>query len=165
MKIHSSLCLLATGLAFGLMSACLAPAQAASKWQWPLVPHRVNRAFDPPAKPWLPGHRGVDLAAHSGQTVYSAGNGFVTYAGTLAGRGVVVIQHGSLRTTYEPIAATVTVGEFVLAGDVIGHLSPGLSHCFLTSGTSCLHWGLRRGFTYLNPLMLVGGDVRLLPLP
>ena len=153
-------------LGCGLMSMCLTPPVTAStKWFWPVSPHQLLRAFNPPAKPWLPGHRGVDLAAHLGQTVHSAGNGFVTYASTLAGRGVVVVQHGMLRTTYEPVAATVSVGEFVFAGDAIGHLAPGLSHCSAFQQPTCLHWGLRRGFSYLNPLMLVGGYIRLMPVP
>ena len=33
-------------------------------WSWPLSPRpAVLRAFDPPARPWLSGHRGVDLRA------------------------------------------------------------------------------------------------------
>jgi murein DD-endopeptidase MepM/ murein hydrolase activator NlpD len=166
MKSHSwpAFCTLHLGLA--LLSACLtSPAQAASRWQWPVTPHTVVRAFTPPAKPWLPGHRGIDLSGHAGQTVHSAGSGFVTYASSLAGRGVVTVQHGTLRTTYEPVTATVSVGEFVFAGDTIGYLAPGLSHCSRSGQVQCLHWGLRRGFSYLNPLMLVGGYVRLLPVP
>jgi murein DD-endopeptidase MepM/ murein hydrolase activator NlpD len=97
--------------------------------------------------------------------VHSAGSGFVIYASSLAGRGVVVVLHGSLRTTYEPVTASVAVGDFVFAGDTIGHLTPGLTHCSQLGHVSCLHWGLRHGLTYLNPLMLVGGYVRLLPIP
>ena len=151
---------------FGLVFLYLIPpSQATNKWQWPVTPHRVSGAFNPPAKPWLPGHRGIDLAAHTGLNVHAAGSGIVTYAGRLAGRGVVTVQHGTLRTTYEPVTATVSVGEFVFAGEPIGHLSPGLSHCSRSGQVRCLHWGLRRGFSYLNPLMLVGGHVRLLPVP
>ena len=166
MKTHSRLVLGAACVGFGLLSASLTPpSQAASNWQWPVTPHEVIRPFNPPAKPWLPGHRGIDLDAHSGQTVHSAGSGFIIYASSLAGRGVVVVLHGSLRTTYEPVIATVAVGDFVFAGDTIGHLAPGLTHCSRFGHVSCLHWGLRHGLTYLNPLMLVGGYVRLLPVP
>jgi murein DD-endopeptidase MepM/ murein hydrolase activator NlpD len=170
MKTRSWLALCTLKLRFTALVMCLmlgttSSVQAAPKWQWPVSPHRMTRAFDPPAKPWLRGHRGVDLAARTGQSVHSAGNGFVTFAGTLAGRGVVVVQHGELRTTYEPVLATVSVGEFVLAGETIGRLAPGLSHCSRMGRVTCLHWGLRRGFTYLNPLMLVSGYVRLLPVP
>src|SRR5215472_334561 len=39
-----------------------APAAPVYLWPLPGLP-RVVRAFEPPPKPWLPGHRGVDLAA------------------------------------------------------------------------------------------------------
>ena len=46
-------------------------------------------------------------------------------------------------------------------GALIGTLQPMSSHCF---PRACLHWGLLRGETYLDPLTLVGaGPVRLLP--
>ena len=88
--------------------------------------------------------------------------GTVTYAGPLAGRGVVVVDHGETRTTYEPVAASVSVGDVLAAGDRIGTLQVPGSHCF---PRACLHWGWIRGETYLDPLRLVGaGPVRLLPL-
>ncbi len=108
------------------------------------------------------GHRGVDLAGAPGQRVFAAEAGRVTYAGLLAGRGVVVVSHGSTRTTYEPVHARVHVGATVRAGDVLGTLERFGSHC---APASCLHWGLIRGDTYLDPLTLLGaGPVRLLPL-
>ena len=139
-----------------------AGAMGAQQWVWPLVPtHEVVGAFDPPDEPWLPGHRGVDLAGHPGQAVHAAGTGQVTFAGQVAGLGVIVINHGALRTTYEPVHPTVAVGVAVTAGDVVGRLAAA-GHCL---PATCLHWGLLRGDTYLNPLLLVGGGpVRLLPL-
>jgi murein DD-endopeptidase MepM/ murein hydrolase activator NlpD len=75
---------------------------------------------------------------------------------------VVVVDHGSTRTTYEPVSATVAVGTAVHTGDVLGSLQTGLSHCL---PRTCLHWGLLRGDTYLDPLSLLGvAPVRLLPL-
>lgn len=131
---------------------------------WPLAPEpAVVTGFHPPADPWGAGHRGVDLAGAPGQVVRAALAGRVGYAGPLAGRGIVVVDHGDTRTTYEPVAATVHVGDQVLAGGAIGRLSVPFSHCF---PTACLHWGWLRGETYLDPLALVGdtGSVRLLPL-
>jgi murein DD-endopeptidase MepM/ murein hydrolase activator NlpD len=133
-------------------------------WRWPL-PGRpeVARGFDPPDASWGSGHRGVDLAAAPGTPVLAAGRGVVSYAGVLAGRGVVAVRHdGGLRTTYEPLAVTAEVGQRVAAGDVIGLLTAGHPGC---PRTACLHWGLLRGDTYLDPLSLLGaGPVRLLPL-
>jgi len=130
---------------------------------WPLVPQpEVVRGFDPPDDPWGAGHRGVDLLGSPGQPVRSALPGTVSWAGVLAGRGVVVVDHGGTRTTYEPVDATVSVGDRVAAGDRLGRLSPVGSHC---PPRTCLHWGWIRGETYLDPLRLVGaGPVRLLPL-
>ena len=139
------------------------PAHGAKQWDWPLKPATLSAGFDRPAQNWLPGHRGVDLVGQSGDQVLAAGNGVVTFAGLVAGKGVVVIKHGKLRTTYEPVAASVTVGLRVRVGDVIGTLSAGESHCSSQTTVSCLHWGLLRGEKYLNPLSLVQKRVRLLP--
>jgi murein DD-endopeptidase MepM/ murein hydrolase activator NlpD len=139
------------------------PVHPEPRGVWPLVPRPpVVRGFHPPASAWGAGHRGVDLLGHAGQQVHAARAGTITWASTLAGRGVVVVDHGGERTTYEPVAASVAVGDRVAAGAVIGTLQRGLSHCF---PRTCLHWGLLRGRTYLDPLVLVGGGpVRLLPL-
>lgn len=141
------------------------PANAAKQWDWPLKPAKLSSGFDRPAQNWLAGHRGVDLIGQSGDRVLAAGNGVITFAGLVAGKGVVVIKHGSLRTTYEPVAALVVVGSRVRVGDVIGTLSVGESHCSTQTTVSCLHWGLIRGEKYLNPLSLVKKQVRLLPTP
>ncbi len=149
------------------MLAIAAPTRAAASgpgWRWPLTPRpAVARAFEPPARRWLPGHRGVDLAGAAGQPVRAAGAGVVTFAGVIAGRGVLVVDHGALRTTYEPVAASVRTGVRVRAGDVIGLLSGAGTHC--QPAAPCLHWGALRGQTYLNPLRLVwAGPARLLPV-
>ncbi|GAA5152732.1 hypothetical protein GCM10023340_33530 [Nocardioides marinquilinus] len=131
---------------------------------WPLAPEpAVVHDFDPPEDPYGRGHRGVDLAGAVGQPVRTALPGRVSFAAPLAGRGVVVVDHGSTRTTYEPVTASVAVGDAVAAGDVVGALQLPGSHCF---PRACLHWGWIEGAEhYLDPLRLVGlGPVRLLPL-
>lgn len=130
---------------------------------WPLDPQPVVVAgFDPPLFTYGAGHRGVDLAGAPGQTVRAAAAGRVTFAGSIAGRGVIVVSHGATRTTYEPVHASVKVGTVVTAGDHIGTLQDSASHCW---PDICLHWGLIEGDVYLDPLTLVGaGPVRLLPL-
>lgn len=130
---------------------------------WPLDPRpTVVHEFDPPPTPYTAGHRGVDLRGRPGQAVLAVRDGTITYAGMLAGRGVVVVDHGDTRTTYQPVDASVRVGEAVAAGQVVGTLQAGGSHCM---PRSCLHLGLLRGETYLDPLSLLGPrPVRLLPL-
>lgn len=139
------------------------PVSPAADGGWPLDPRpEVVGAFAPPATAYGSGHRGVDLLGHVGQPVHAAEAGTVTYAGKLAGRGVVVVDHGATRTTYEPVTATVHTGDEVAGGATIGTLELFGSHCF---PRSCLHWGLIEGDRYLDPLSLVGPTrVRLLPL-
>ncbi|MFV2174995.1 M23 family metallopeptidase [Actinomadura sp. LOL_016] len=144
-----------------LTCALTAGAPGLDAWRWPLGPAapQVLRGFSPPSSPWGAGHRGVDLAARPGQPVLAAGPGRVTFADRLAGRGIVAITHGRLRTTYLPVRPSVRVGLQVTTGTVIGRIEPGGSHC----PTTCLHWGLRSGDTYSNPIDLVRRQVRLLP--
>ena len=165
-------------IAVWLVAGPSTPAEAAAEataggpWRWPITGAAgttggagaadVVRGFDPPAQPWLPGHRGVDLAAVPGERVMAAGAGTVTFAGSIAGRGVVTVTHSGsgLRTTYEPVEPTVSAGDVVAAGAVLGRLQVDGSHCW----SSCLHWGLLRGSTYLDPLLLLRPPrIRLLP--
>ncbi len=135
-----------------------------SQGVWPLAPRPdVVRGFAPPAQRWETGHRGVDLAAAPGRVVRTALAGRVAFAGKVAGRGVVAVDHGSVRTTYEPVLPSVAAGDHVSAGAVLGRLTLFGSHCF---PLACLHWGLVEGRDrYLDPLSLVGAPpVMLLPL-
>jgi murein DD-endopeptidase MepM/ murein hydrolase activator NlpD len=138
-------------------------ASAHRTWVWPLQPTpAVVRGFEPPAHAWDAGHRGVDLLGSPAEPVLAIGAGTVRFAGPLAGRGVVVVDHGALRSTYEPVTAAVHRGDDVHTGEVIGLLQTPFSHC---APEVCLHLGLRRGSVYLDPLALLGPrPVRLKPL-
>jgi murein DD-endopeptidase MepM/ murein hydrolase activator NlpD len=129
----------------------------------PVSPTRVVRPFIAPASEFGPGHRGVDLATTRGMAVGAAGAGVVTFAGNVAGRGVVVVAHADgVSTEYEPVRPTVLAGTAVDRGQVLGRVSG--THGGCTRG-SCLHWGARRSGTYFDPMLLLQplGPVRLLP--
>ncbi|HET7735439.1 MAG TPA: M23 family metallopeptidase [Nocardioidaceae bacterium] len=133
---------------------------------WPLQPTpEVVAPFREPEAVWAAGHRGVDLLGWAGQPVHSATDGTVSFAGKVAGRGVVVIAQGTRRTTYEPVDPTVRAGDAVVAGQVVGALTWAGSHC---APRACLHWGLLEGLDdYRDPLSLIACEprpVRLLPL-
>ncbi len=134
-------------------------------WSWPLAPDpTVLRQFAAPPSPWLPGHRGADLSAGPGQGVLAPADAVVAFSGTVVDRGVLTLDHASgLRTSYEPVSGIVPVGTRVTRGQVVAVLTSQPGHC--APGT-CLHWGLRRGSTYLDPLALVvdRGPPVLLPL-
>ena len=129
-------------------------ARRRTRYVWPTGgPVAVVEGFDPPAVVWGSGHRGVDLALAAGSPVRAAG----------AGRPVVSIDHaGGIRTTYEPVEASVSAGEAVSAGQVIGTLAPG----HRSDGVDALHWGARTGKkSYINPLRLLRPPViRLKPV-
>lgn len=157
-----------------LVAACLlAPAPATAEpavtgpsgtWVAPLAGELVVTApFTPPPTPYAAGHRGVDLGSAPGSPVLAAGDGVVVFAGSVAGRPVISIDHpDGLRTTYEPVAASVAAGQQVTRGSPIGTLAAGHAGC---PRAACLHWGLRRGDAYLDPLVLLRPPrVRLLPL-
>ncbi|MES9521627.1 murein hydrolase activator EnvC family protein [Streptomyces capoamus] len=138
---------------------------------WPVgVRPPVLRGWEPPATVYGPGHRGVDLAAPAGAPVRAVAAGRVLFAGRVAGRGVVSVALAGtdLRTTYEPVRPSVQKGDEVSAGEVVGSVEAPGPHC----GTApCVHWGLLRGETYLDPLsllppwLLARGPSRLLPVP
>ena len=131
-------------------------------WTPPVGPVSVVHGFDPPSDPYGPGHRGVDLLAPAGGLVRATADGVVTFAGFVAGRGVVTVSHGGVRSTYEPVIATVHPGDHVHAGDPLGRLSAGPGHCGLRT---CLHLGVRVGKVYLDPLAFLGRPrIRLLPV-
>ncbi|MET9733977.1 M23 family metallopeptidase [Streptomyces sp. NPDC006458] len=139
---------------------------------WPVgLRPPVLRGWLPPPTPYAAGHRGVDLAAAPGAPVRTVAAGRVSFAGRVAGRGVVSVTLSAtgeppLRTTYEPVRAAVRKGDEVSPGEVIGTVEATGSHCV----RPCVHWGLRRGDVYLNPLALLPpwllgrGPSRLLPV-
>ncbi len=141
-----------------------APAAPVGGYRWPLAGSpMVTRPFEPPPEPWLAGHRGIDLAGSPGEAVLAGGSGIVAFAGSVAGVGVVSIDHpDGLRTTYEPVTPAVPVGARITAGQPIGVLVAGHPGCPVSA---CLHWGLRRGTDYLDPLLLLrAARTRLYPL-
>ena len=175
------LALSATGAPPGPASAAVAPAEGAGlpaatavartrtpaprpRYGWPTgAPAEVVQGFDPPAVVWGSGHRGVDLALAAGSPVLAAGAGTVVFAGAVAGRPVVSIDHADgIRTTYEPVEASVAAGDVVARGQVIGALVAG----HRSDGVDALHWGARTGpKSYVNPLRLLRPAViRLKPL-
>lgn len=146
-----------------------APARGdAARLDWPLRPRpAVVRGFDAPRPDWQRGHRGVDLAGAAGQPVYAAGSATVVFAGSAGGVPVVSLAHpGGLRTSYQPVRASVRPGQRVATTTVIGALEPGHPGC---GAAACLHWGAMWGpaarADYLDPLgLLAATPIRLKPL-
>jgi len=133
------------------------PTHSQVRFGWPLPePLVVARVFDGPAQQWLAGHRGVDLVGPVAAPVLAPAAGTVSFNGWIVDRHVVVIDHGALRSTLEPVLSDLPVGAALLRGQVDGRLATEeVAHC-----PSCLHWGVRQGQDYLDPTRLVGAHPR-----
>lgn len=142
----------------------VANPDAVVRWDSPLPgPIIVVDPFRPPAKKWLPGHRGVDLLGWTGGPVSAVADGVVSYSGVIDGVGIVSVRHGpDLRSTYQPVGDRVGTGTVVASGERLGLLEDG-GHCLLVT---CLHLGAVRGReTYVDPMLFLNGwEVSLLPL-
>lgn len=105
-------------------------------WVWPVQTVQLLRPFEAPAHRYAPGHRGIDLSAP--ESVRSPADGRIAFAGAVAGRLVVTIDHGDgLVTTLEPVATGLVAGDRVARGAVVGNRHPRRSH-------AAAHTALRR---------------------
>ncbi len=139
----------AVALTLSIVAAASAPALGGDgSWSWPLDGRRVSGPFDLPDTRYSAGHRGIDVPGRVGEPVRAVAPGRVAFAGSVAGVGVVTIDHGRERSTYQPLRVGVKRGDSVSAGDVLGHLRESGSHC----ATACLHLGRLESESYLDPL-------------
>lgn len=145
------------------------PGPPRPTWAPPLSQHAVIEGFRQPSHDWVAGHRGVDFAAQAGDPVRAIGAGTVAFVGSIAGKPVVTIDHpAGLRSTYEPVIASVTLGQAIDIGQVIGQVAAGGGHC----AGRCLHLGVRQRGTpggepgphYVDPLALLRPRAVLKPL-
>ena len=150
-------------LRIALLVAVVA-ATAAPAWAWPTDSHVVVRGFEAPATAYAAGHRGIDLSAPVGSPVRAVDDGVVAFAGTVVDRGVVAVDHDSVRSSVEPVDPTVQVGDAVHRGEVIARVATGGSHA-----AGVLHLGARvgtaDGWAYVSPLLYLGGATRAVLLP
>ena len=153
-------CCLAT-----VLLATVPPVAAGDgSWAWPVAgssggPAAVASEFDAPDSAYGPGHRGIDLVTLVGAPVQAVAGGVVAFAGRVAGVEVVAIDHGTERSTYQPVSATVSVGDLVQTGDAIGKVVLGPFHC----SSPCLHLGriAQADDRYLDPLDRLAGHSRI----
>ena len=117
-------------------------------WVWPTGSRVVSRPWEAPADDYAAGHRGLDVPAAIGDAAVAVDDGTVTFAGSVAGRGVVTIDHGGgLRSTLDSVTPSVTAGDTVAPGDTVGRVAVG--HC--PESEPCLHLGARLDDRYVDP--------------
>ncbi|MDN5616770.1 M23 family metallopeptidase [Rothia sp. HC945] len=143
-----------TVLSAGWTAPSATPLRVPS-WSWPLSPRPpVVRPFAKPVQKWTAGHRGIDLDCAKAQEIRAPTSGTVSHSGWVVDRGVITITtDDGLRTSFEPVIDQLPRGTHVTAGTVVARRDPELRH---EGCASCLHWGVRDGDEYINPLSLVG---------
>jgi hypothetical protein len=144
----------ALGVSTVALGAAASPAAAcAGAWARP-VDGAIVDPFRAPPNPYGPGNRGIDLAGPAGTPVRAAGDGVVSFAGSVGGTLHVVVAHdGGLRTTYGFLAtAAVRARQRVGRGQVVGTTGGGGPG----QPAQSLHFGLRLGDRYVDPSVLFG---------
>lgn len=110
-----------------------------------------RRLYNGEERSW---HRGHDLAAPTGTSVYAPASGKVVLArDTFMNGNLVILDHGQgVTTLYAHLdSMAVKVGDTLKAGQKLGEVG--------TTGRSTgphLHWGLNVGNVPLDPWLLVG---------
>ncbi|WP_374314803.1 peptidoglycan DD-metalloendopeptidase family protein [Microbacterium sp.] len=133
----------------------------AADWVWPLSAFRLERAFEAPAHRYGAGHRGIDLRGDPDAAVRAPASGMIAFSGTVAGRGILTIDHGDgLVTTLEPVESELAAGALVERGQEVAVLALG-GH----AAAGALHFGVRLDGDYVNPMLLFGEVPRAVLLP
>jgi murein DD-endopeptidase MepM/ murein hydrolase activator NlpD len=141
-----------TVLAVLAASASQPAASTEAHWAWPTAARDVVNAWGDPADEYAPGHRGIDVAAGPGEPARSPDDGVVKFAGPVAGRSVVVVDHGEgLRSTLDAVDPSVHKGDLVARGQIVGTVSG--SHC--AEPSPCLHLGARIDGEYVDPMQFL----------
>lgn len=122
-----------------LQAPAPAPGEACRRpWLAP-VDAPITDPFRPPDHRYGPGNRGIEYGTELGQDVLAVADGVVEFAGPVAGRPVVVIDHGGgLRSSYVHLVErsvgrglTVERGQRIAAADLAFHLGARLNRRYL----------------------------------
>jgi len=120
----------------------------AMPWVWPTGTRVIGRPWEAPADDYAAGHRGIDVAAALGTPAVAVDDGEVAFAGSVAGRPVLTIDHGGgLVSTLDSVTPSAEQGDVVQQGDVVGAVAVG--HC--PASAPCLHLGARIEGRYVDP--------------
>jgi len=150
--------LLGTVAVLALLASVLAPAPAAARdpaqaqdsaretLLRPPTSAPILDGFRAPDNPYGPGNRGIEYATAPGDPIVAAGPGQVVFAGPVAGRLYITVDHGGgLLSSYSYLESlAVSRGQQVAAGQRIA----------VASGP--MHFGTRIHGSYVDPATLFG---------
>jgi hypothetical protein len=114
----------------------------------------IVQEFSPPPAPWLAGHRGVDLEAATGTPLFPPADGILHFAGAVGGKDVVSIElDDGMIATFEPATTDFKVGAKITRSRRFATVDGRSDHC----SNLCVHWGMKKGDTYYDPVEFVTG--------
>lgn len=129
------------------------PSTAFASWSAPVTSGAIVLGYGAPYGGCT--HRGVDLRADAGESVFSPVDGTITFAGAVPAdgggtcRAVTVETADGLRVSLMPLAeTTVSEGSVVREGEQLGSVAAAGDS---SSPDSHVHLSLRRGESYLDP--------------
>jgi murein DD-endopeptidase MepM/ murein hydrolase activator NlpD len=119
----------------------------------PPVVAPVADPYRPPACTWCPGNRGTDYRTSPRTLVRVAAAGTVSFTGPVAGLVWVTVAHADdLLSSYGPMDhLDVHRGQRVVVGQPLG------------TTVGILHFGVRRHGRYIDPALVLGRPVHLVP--
>lgn len=136
---------------------------AAVRMVWPTSSKIVTQEFGNKSSRYVSGrHTGMDIGGRSGDQVWAAHDGKVTYAGWKGAYGntVEIVHPSGLITSYHHFSAVrASVGQTVSAGTVIGLIG--------STGNSTgphLHFEVRDGGKAVNPRPYLNGAATVTPV-
>jgi murein DD-endopeptidase MepM/ murein hydrolase activator NlpD len=138
-------------------------------WRTPVPMARIASRFNPnrmhPVLHVVMPHNGVDFAAPTGTPIYASAAGVVRSAGDGGPCGnMVQIDHaGGLTSAYchmSRFAAGLHAGQHVEARQLVGYVG----QTGRATGPH-LHFAIKRGESYIDPLALKLDGVRVVPIP
>jgi len=140
------------------LPSLLEPIRPPEIWATPIPDFDARHSWDYslPATEYGAGHRGVDLYLEPGEEITSPFDAVVTFAGKVVDRNLITLQSlTGYKASFEVVCTHLSVGEFVLEGEVIGKACDGdlnyQIHC-----ENCVHFSVRTEHGYLNPLLFLG---------
>lgn len=146
---------LASFLALSLSWQISSPSQASqSQFSPPVVGSSVIQHYRQSETPYSSGHRGVDYEVVLAQGVFAPADATVHFVGQVVNRQLISLSHDEqILSSFEPVCSTLTEGESVQKGQLIGEVCEGdetyQPHC---QSQSCLHFSIRKNGEYLSPL-------------
>jgi murein DD-endopeptidase MepM/ murein hydrolase activator NlpD len=145
---HSSASVVPTAFADSSHVPCVGVGDFPVRLADGTISRTVLEEFDAPARNWLPGHRGIDIAAPPGSRIVAPAGGTITFSGSVGGKNSVSLTlSNGVVLSFEPAISSFPKGTSIEKGATLALVKGHSDHC----DSRCVHWGARRSGRYVDP--------------